>query len=240
MWWINLAGPSDALMNGDRRLDRRSLLRLGGVGAAVAAGTAVMRPAAAGAATGAMQFGQQNDAGTDSTGLTSTNPTDTLHVSNGAGAPALQLRSGGAALIATGSTGGGVVGITNGTGPGVWGRGGAGAGPAVRAEVDSTTSAGSAVDAHTKGTGFAVLASIENTGSKSVAVRAQTTGPGIGIEASSALGIGARFAGKVAPLQLVPSAAASHPATGTAGELFVDHSNRLWFCKGGTNWHQLA
>ncbi len=53
-----------------------------------------MRPSIAGATTGAMQFGQDNDAGADATGLTSSNSTDTLHVTNSANAPALQVRSG--------------------------------------------------------------------------------------------------------------------------------------------------
>jgi hypothetical protein len=70
-----------------RRFDRRGLLRLGGAAAAVGAGSVLLRPGVAGATTGAMQFGQDNDAGAASTGLTSsisdpTNPVDTLHVTN--------------------------------------------------------------------------------------------------------------------------------------------------------------
>src|SRR5262249_31733327 len=61
---------------------RRNALRLGGLAAAGAAGYAFLRPTPAGATTGAMQFGSDNDAGTDGTGLTSSNSTDTLHLGN--------------------------------------------------------------------------------------------------------------------------------------------------------------
>jgi hypothetical protein len=240
-----------AQLAGDRHFDRRGVLRLGGVAAAIGASSVLLRPQAAGATTGAMQFGQQNDAGGDSTGLASSNITGTLQVSNGSGAPAVLLRSSGAALVANGADDAGVLGITGGAGAGVLGRADVGTGPAVRAEIDSQAATadaldaaqngkGSALHAHTKGTGSAVLAAIENTASRAPAVRAQTAGSGTGLSASSAQGIGAKFAGKTAPILLVPSSAPSHPASGAAGELFVDHANRLWFCKGGTNWRQLA
>ncbi len=69
-----------------RRFGRRNLLRLGGVAAAVGAGSVLLRPGVAGATTGAMQFGAENDAGATGTGLTSSNATDTLHVANTSGA----------------------------------------------------------------------------------------------------------------------------------------------------------
>jgi hypothetical protein len=34
--------------------------------------------------------------------------------------------------------------------------------------------------------------------------------------------------------------ATSHPGSGAKGDLFVDTSGRLWFCKGGMSWKQLA
>jgi hypothetical protein len=246
---------------GEQRISRARLLRIGGVAAAAGIGTVVLRPSPAGATIGSMQFGQQSDAGTDSTGLTSTNGTDTLHVSNGAGAPAVQARSGGAAIVGSG----GVVGITRGAGPGLLGQADAATGPAVKgridnaaataptieaaqngtgagvfSHIDSATNANRAVQALTEGVGLAVLGQVANPGSKSAAVRGQTSGFGAGVEGVSALGAGGRFAGKTAQIQLVPSTASSHPTSGAAGQLFVDRSNRLWFCKGGTNWHQLA
>jgi hypothetical protein len=221
-------------------VQRRHVLRLGGIAAAAAvgAGTVLAHPSVAGATTGALQFGLENNAGAASTGLTSTNGGDTLHVTNSTGT-GLQVRSGGTAVIGQGSAGG-VVGVTIGSGPGVLGRAGVGTGPAVKAEIDSALATGAAMEVAQSGLGAGIRAHIDNTASKSAALNAHTAGPGVGVNASSALGIGGLFAGQVAPIQLVPSTAASHPAKGSAGELFVDHSNRLWFCKGGTNWHQLA
>jgi hypothetical protein len=225
--------------SGDRRFGRRDVLRLGSVAAAIGAGTVLLRPQAASATTGAMQFGQQNDAGNASTGLTSANAVDTLDVSNSADAPAVVLRSGGTALAAEGGDAG-VLGETIGAGAGVLGRADVGTGPAVRGEVGAAAATVAAIEAAQNGTGSAVNAHVDNAASAGTAVHARTNGIGTGITASSVHGIGGKFSGKVAPIQLVPSSAGSHPLKGSAGQLFVDHSNRLWFCKGGSNWHQLA
>jgi len=53
-------------------------------------------------------------------------------------------------------------------------------------------------------------------------------------------GRGGVFIGDLAQAQLVASTAATHPRSGLRGDLFVDKSGRLWFCKGGTTWRQLA
>jgi hypothetical protein len=67
----------------------------------------------------------------------------------------------------------------------------------------------------------------------STALRASTGVVGIG-------GRGGAFIGTAAQVRLVPSAAATHPARGARGDLFLDKPGRLWFCKGGTTWKQLA
>jgi len=41
-------------------------------------------------------------------------------------------------------------------------------------------------------------------------------------------------------INLVTSTRATHPTSGRRGDLLVDASGRLWFCKGGTTWKQLA
>lgn len=54
-------------------------------------------------------------------------------------------------------------------------------------------------------------------------------------------GRGGIFAGGAAQIQLMPTATnSSHPTTGQAGDFYVDASNSLWFCKGGTKWVKLA
>jgi hypothetical protein len=76
---------------------------------------------------------------------------------------------------------------------------------------------------------------VEGIGATGILATGQT-GPGI-----SAVGQrGGRFAGNVAQLQLQPSTLGTHPLTGEPGDLFVDASSRLWFCKGGTRWSQVA
>src|SRR5215831_13290196 len=87
----------------DARIPRRSVLRRGATLSAIGAGSVLLRARPAGATTTAMELATENDASTGSTGLTSANATDTLHVTNAANAPALQVRSGGTALVAEGS-----------------------------------------------------------------------------------------------------------------------------------------
>jgi hypothetical protein len=63
----------------------------------------------------------------------------------------------------------------------------------------------------------------------------------VGVRGVSEHGRGGVFQGDaVAQIKLVPSGTAIHPTTGAKGDLFVDRTGRLWFCKGGSNWHQLA
>lgn len=61
-----------------------------------------------------------------------------------------------------------------------------------------------------------------------------------GVYGKAATGRGGVFAGGKAQLRLVPSAAATHPLSGVLGDLFLDKSGRLWFCKSGTHWKQIA
>ena len=53
-------------------------------------------------------------------------------------------------------------------------------------------------------------------------------------------GRGGVFRGPTAQVRLIPSSRASHPASGAIGDLFLDNNRRLWFCKGGTTWKQIA
>jgi hypothetical protein len=62
----------------------------------------------------------------------------------------------------------------------------------------------------------------------------------VGVRGTSPAGRGGVFKGGAAQVKLLPSAAATHPASGQRGDLFVDNSGRLWFCKGSTTWKQLA
>jgi hypothetical protein len=72
-------------------------------------------------------------------------------------------------------------------------------------------------------------------GHRGEAVRAANTGPGACVQATSTNGRGGSFTGKAAQVQLIPGTGATHPTSGKTGDLYVDKTARLWFCKvGGT------
>jgi hypothetical protein len=61
-----------------------------------------------------------------------------------------------------------------------------------------------------------------------------------GVQGVSTNGRGGVFKGGLAQLRLIPSPSATHPSSGLVGDLFLDKHKRLWFCKGGTTWTQIA
>jgi hypothetical protein len=169
-------------------------------------------------------------------------------------------------VFGTGDGGAGVAGGTRGEGPGVRayaepGAGGSalqaltlegqngsptisahqiGRGHGVYSHIENETNASRALYGSTSGVGHAVMGSIVNAQSAAAAAKVTTWGTGAGLEALSAKGVGATFTGKTAQVQLTPSPDSSHPSSGRAGQLFVDSSKRLWFCRVGTDWRQLA
>jgi hypothetical protein len=90
----------------------------------------------------------------------------------------------------------------------------------------------------------------DNTGSGPGVLGVSSSGTGVaglshgagavGVDGRSDLGRGGQFQGKKAQIKLVPSTASSHPASGAAGDLFLDKSKRLWLCKGRTTWALIA
>ena len=112
----------------------------------------------------------------------------------------------------------------------------AGAGRALFAESTAATNNDAAMIGITMGTGSGVRG--ENRSS---------TAAGVGvIGVGDAHGRGGEFAGGASAMRLVPSTAATHPTTGIVGDLFVDASARLWFCKKSSTgsvhavWTELA
>lgn len=61
----------------------------------------------------------------------------------------------------------------------------------------------------------------------------------VGVRGLSESGRGGVFGGGVAQLRLLPNGNI-HPTTGQRGDLYADGHGRLFFCKGGSNWKQLA
>jgi hypothetical protein len=64
--------------------------------------------------------------------------------------------------------------------------------------------------------------------------------PNTGVYGHAGNGRGVVAQGGKAQLRLVPSSAITHPSRGAAGDLFLDKSHRLWFCKGGATWRQIV
>jgi hypothetical protein len=64
-------------------------------------------------------------------------------------------------------------------------------------------------------------------------------GDTIGVAASSTTGRGVVAAGTAAQIQLTPGSAGTHPASGAAGDIYVDSTAQPWFCQGGANWVSL-
>jgi hypothetical protein len=123
------------------------------------------------------------------------------------------------------------------SGAGVWGSADSPTGVGVRG-VGFNGGQGAAF-----GTG--VLGASGSAGADTAPGRPNTgvVGIGYGSDGTGVYGSGVRGAvvqGTAAPLQLVPSQLNSHPSSGQLGDLFVDATGRLFFCKGDTTWVKLA
>lgn len=121
--------------------------------------------------------------------------------------------------------------------------GGSGSGTGVKGSTGSSSEA--AVVGQSTGDSAGVFG-ISGTGSPSAVAKtgiygyASQDGASVGVRGASTTGRGGLFKGKAAQIRLFPSTAASHPASGQLGDLFLDSNKRLWFCKGGTTWKQIA
>ena len=122
----------------------------------------------------------------------------------------------------------GVYGRASGTG--VAGVGGVAAGDRCNGAVFTASGPGST------GTRISGETAVHASGTKHGVVA--SGGAGAGISASGSRG--GHFTGTAAAVNLTPTSHASHPRSGSAGDLVVDHHHRLWFCRGGTNWTRLA
>ena len=114
----------------------------------------------------------------------------------------------------------------------------AGSGFGLHAEAQG--SGWSSIAALKENPGSAISAAVVDPGSGSACIDASTEGTGPGVHGQSAGGRGGRFRGPKAQIRLDPASASTHPASGSAGDLFVDKSKRLWFCRGGSKWVRLA
>jgi len=225
--------------SGSELRSRRALLT-GGIGglAALIAG-AVLRPLPAEAAAGgSVILGAINSSDAALTRVTSTSGTSTLSVVNDTTGNALRADSwqGPAVNAYSHYSTAALAEARSADQISVHGLKVNGTGPAVKGENKFSTNGYAAVYGVTNGTGPAVYGegTAQGNGTSGVA-----RGTGSGVYGQSDNGRGGRFSGKKAQLKLDPSAAATHPASGDAGDIFLDKSKRLWLCKGGTSWVRL-
>ena len=221
---------------------RRALLTGGIAGLAALIAGAVLRPLPAEAADGdPVILGDQNVSSPGLTSIESSSSNWSLKVQNdsttttGLALGLLAISNNGIAALVQGPNGlqanapedGGVA---------VHGLKYVNTGPAVKGENRHSANGYAAVYGLTNGSGPGVYGegTAQGNGTSGVA-----RGTGSGVYGQSDNGRGGRFNGKKAQLKLDPSAAATHPATGDAGDIFLDKSKRLWLCKGGTTWVRL-
>jgi hypothetical protein len=256
----------------DAHVGRRDVL-LGAAAVVGTAGLSLVGTRPASAASGTMQYGtgSYQNSGTTYTGLQSTNVLYTLGIANYAEAPENERFGNGIAassahgsagrlLTDTTSSGHGLFAEARGTGHAVHASKGSPeanankTGHAVLATQNSTTSTYAAVLGVTKGsgaglqgrgegTGYGVWGEIADSALAQSAVVGSTEGGGAGVEGISIRGRGGQFTGSKAQVRLLPSNRKTKPSTGKRGDLFVDASGRLWYCKTGastTGWVQLA
>lgn len=203
-------------------LSRRRLMRTAGTaalaGAGLAVGRTLLRSSPANAQGSNAMLVDTINTGTAITSLTSSGGKASFHAENTGQGIALHGNAHGGGISVLGE------------------KDAAGEGIAVMGSIDRPTSAWPAVAGNTMGTGPAVQGIGYSTGAGVLGEGAK----GPGVVGSSLLGRGGVFSGGRAQLQLQPSAANSHPRSGRSGDLFVDKSHRLWFCKGGSTWMRLA
>jgi len=252
-----IAGAGAAVESAEP-LDRRRMLK--GAGLAAAAGTAALvvagKASPAGAITNPLNldvinngssFTQLNYVGgggavpliflVNDTAFASNETVHAATIAGWAGQNSGETTNTGVYGFSEAPSGNGVVGRANVSNSiGVRGESNGG----MAAIVGAATESSRALIATTIGTGQSIWSHIDNASNTKDSIRSETTGSGSGIYASSAKGVGGKFAGKTANVQLVPSTSSNHPASGSPGQLFVDSFTRLWFCHSGTNWTQLA
>jgi hypothetical protein len=223
-------------------LSRRGLLYKSAAvvvgGAALAAGSSLLNPKPAKAAN-EMIMDTQNNGGAISTDIFSNAADYTFGGENVAS---------GAGLSGYGFGGYGVIGESN-QSEAIWGESHANDQTSIHGLKDATTGAAVKGENSLESNGYAAVYGLTNgsgpgtLGENTAAGNGASGvahGMGSGIYGQSANGRGGRFAGKLAQIKLDPARTTTHPSSGQRGDLFVDNSGRLWFCKGGLTWKQLA
>ena len=113
--------------------------------------------------------------------------------------------------------------------------------------TDGTALKGVSSDTSGSGNAIGVFGEATATSGDTTGVAGRTWSPdGIGVLGTAdnppeggQSGRGGWFSGGTAQIRLEPAGTA-HPVSGLLGDLFLDHDGALWFCKGDTDWKQIA
>ena len=219
---------------------RRAVLTGGFAGLAALVASAVLRPLPVEAAAGSpVILGDSNDAGQGNTSIDSSTSQWTLQAHNtstqGLAIGMLALSANGIGALVQGPNALQANAPAN-DGISVHGLKYAHTGPAVKGENRHSSNGYAAIYGLTNGTGPGVYGegTAQGNGTSGVA-----RGTGSGVYGQSDKGRGGRFRGKKAQIRLEPATTTTHPASGDAGDIYLDKSKRLWLCKGGTSWVRL-
>lgn len=187
-----------------RRLVLKKSAGVVGAGVGLALAGSLLGPRGARAAAGdPMLVGKSNTAGGQATLLGSTHGAFTLRVTN----------------TATGAGSDDALEAMSDHGRAIWARSSDTVRPSIQGQKDVA--------------GAAVVGLISLSTGTSNALDGTTHGSGAGVFGNSAKGRGGVFAGLAAQVRLRPSSMSTHPASGMAGDLFVDSAKRLWLCTTG-------
>jgi hypothetical protein len=135
-----------------------------------------------------------------------------------------------------------VYGTTNGSGPALK-AGQSGTGYGTYSQITNTANTQPAVFGGTNGTGPAVRGAQTGKSGNAVVGKVSSSSnasPAI-LGTGSSIGRGGQFSGGAAPVRLLPGG--TRPTSGQTGDLFVDSSGHLHYCKAGgptASWVQLA
>jgi hypothetical protein len=217
---------------------RRALLvgALGGLGAAVAGAIGRASPVRAEGQTVEVGGEYHNATSTTAIGNNSNNQAAIRGINNQAGQGVEGHSVSGHGVHGTAGSGMGVYGFSS-SGPSIYGFHYAN-GNAIWGFTNDPDGGWASVAGSHNGGGPGVLGENTNRGHGTWGRALGSSGAGVFGESTN--GRGGIFQGKKAQIRLNPSTASTHPPGGSTGDFFVDANKRLWFCKGGTNWVQLA
>jgi hypothetical protein len=223
---------------------RRTLLTglVGGLAAAVAGTLGRAQPASARDPDDVRKGGSNSTTNVTTITNTAAGGSAFLAIGTGSGAGVTAFSTSGNGVVASTTSGFGVYGFSS-SGTGVWAASGTGTGvfdvggsSTLPAVVGHSTNRNTGVQGYS---GNAATLPV-GQGKRGVEGYADTDDASAGVRGTSPTGRGGIFKGPHSTAEADPCIRHHAPTSGDRGDLYVDTSGRLWFCKGSTTWVQLA